>query len=53
MTLLLFLASVTYLVLAIANLTTPIPFEVFLWGGLILILGWWGHDAIHNRKAAA
>lgn len=30
-----------------------VPFEVLLWGGLILIFAWWGHDALHNRKVAA
>lgn len=27
-----------------------VPFEVLIWGGLILILTWWGHDVIHERE---
>jgi hypothetical protein len=27
-----------------------VPFEVLLWGGLILILAWWVHDVIQERK---
>lgn len=53
MTILMFLLTVAYLVLALASLRAPVPFEIFFWGGLILFLGWCAHDAIHNRKAAA
>lgn len=53
MTILMFLLSVAYLVLGLASFSTPVPFEIFFWGGLILIFGWWAHDAIHERKAVA
>lgn len=53
MTILMFLLTVAYLVLSLASLRMPVPFEIFFWGGLILILGWWAHDAIHERKAVA
>jgi hypothetical protein len=29
-----------------------VPFEVLLWGGLILILAWWMHDVIQERKGS-
>ncbi|WP_144795735.1 hypothetical protein [Microbacterium paludicola] len=52
MTLLMALLTYAYFVMALFGLTTPIPFEAFFWGGLILIFGWWAHDAIHERKGA-
>lgn len=51
MTILMCVAVLIYAVLALVSLAIPLPFEVFLWGGLILIFGWWAHDAIHERKA--
>lgn len=27
-----------------------VPFEVFVWGGLILICGWWVHDTARERR---
>ncbi len=41
-----------YFGLCIARWANPqsVPFEVLLWGGLILIFAWWAHDAAHNRK---
>ena len=43
-----------YLGLCIARWANPaaVPFEVLLWGGLILIFAWWLHDAIANRKGS-
>lgn len=52
MTILMFLLTVAYFVIGLVQLSgVHIPFEVFFWGGLILIFGWWGHDAIHERQA--
>lgn len=51
-TVLLLILTWLYVGACIARFLSPgaVPFEVLVWGGLILIFAWWGHDAIHERK---
>lgn len=51
-TLLILAATWLYLWVCVAAFLRPgsVPFEALLWGGLILIAAWWGHDAAHNRR---
>lgn len=50
MTALLCMATVVYFAAALAAVAgAPIPFQVFLWAGLILISGWYVHDTIRER----
>lgn len=48
----LLVATWAFLAACVAKLFNPgaVPFEVLLWGGLILILAWWVHDVIEERK---
>lgn len=52
MTALLVALSAFYFLLGVAEYLNNglVPMAVFIWGGLILILGWWAHDAIRNRQ---
>jgi hypothetical protein len=53
MTWLMLLLTLAYIVACFTSWAAPgvVPFAVLIWGGLILIFGWWAHDAIHERQA--
>jgi len=53
MTALMVVLTAAYFVLGVIALGTTIPFEVVLWGGLILIFGWWAHDTVRERRVEA
>lgn len=54
MTWLLALLTFAYFLAALVHLVAGVvPMAVFLWGGLILIIGWYVHDTARARHEGA